>query len=77
MATVFPASSFSANARARHHQRSAAAAERPAASQQAVALAQVAVGVEGDLHHVRLAGQRDAVERVDVFEPLDDRRCAG
>jgi hypothetical protein len=31
--------------------------------------------VERDLHHVRLAGEGDAVERVDVLESLDDGRC--
>jgi hypothetical protein len=55
--------------------RTAAAAQRGTTSQQAITFAQMAVGVERHLHHVRLAGQRGPVERFDVFQTLDDGRC--
>src|SRR5262249_32250413 len=51
-------------------------AERSPASQQAIAIAQMAERVERDLHHVWFALERDPVERVDVLESLDHRRSS-
>ena len=60
----------------RDDERSASASEGAAAAEQSVPVAQVAVGVERNLHDVRLPRQRDAVEGVDILVALDDGRRA-
>ena len=60
--------------RSRHDQRTAATPEGPPASKQAIPIAKVAIRMKGHLDDVRLTGQRDPIERVDVLEALDDGR---
>jgi hypothetical protein len=59
---------------ARDNQRSATPAQGTPRMQQAVALAHMDQGVEGDLGRIKLPLHRQAIERIDIFKHLGKMR---